>query len=206
MIFFVFRVTLPNFLAEIQTRASEYVDLKNKDKESPEAMLISLNLGNLFDFLSSFPTLFNLKCDYSFLFIFIDTEEFGELLTSQIARALPANGKNPERLWLTAHTGTLIKSLAQIWPETNFMPVTVSKKLWEVCVFFVLLTFSFSHFSMILVQTFGIEWAGQKGLLFFILFCSPINFLKTLELNYLLLPKSLFNLSLKLAFLLILVY
>jgi hypothetical protein len=91
-------------LAEIQTRAFDYVDLKNKDKEVHEAMLIPLNL---------------------------DTEEFGEILTNQILRALPPNIKKPERLWFTAHTGTLLKSISHVWPETNFMPVTVSQKLRE---------------------------------------------------------------------------
>lgn len=38
---------------------------------------------------------------------------------------------NPKRLWLVIGSGTLLRVLARIWTETEFLPVQVGKQLWE---------------------------------------------------------------------------
>ena len=38
---------------------------------------------------------------------------------------------NPKRLWLVVGSGTLLRVLARIWPDTEFFPVQVGKQIWE---------------------------------------------------------------------------
>jgi len=38
---------------------------------------------------------------------------------------------NPKRLWLVVGSGTLLRVLARIWPNTEFFPVQVGKGIWE---------------------------------------------------------------------------
>lgn len=88
-------------LADVQERAAEYVDVKNKKVR--QAMLFPLTL---------------------------DSEEFCDILYNQLRRSVPST-LQPKRVWLTIATGSLLKALGKLWPQAQFMAVQVGKKLTE---------------------------------------------------------------------------
>jgi hypothetical protein len=59
-----------------------------------------------------------------------DCLEYVHLLLQQLREAIPPEIK-PKRLWLALGSGTLLRALAQIWPDTEFFPVRVGKSAWE---------------------------------------------------------------------------
>jgi hypothetical protein len=75
---------------------------------------------------------------YFFFFYFyhslrhcLDSDEYCDILSAQIKRAVPSS-LQPKRVWLTAATGSLLKALGRVWPLAQFMVVQVAKKLTEV--------------------------------------------------------------------------
>ena len=54
----------------------------------------------------------------------LDSEEFNEVLFQELSQEI---NFIPTRVWLTVGSGTLLKVLARIWPNTEFMPVKVGK-------------------------------------------------------------------------------
>lgn len=59
----------------------------------------------------------------------LDDEYFVSLLTERIREAWGKKHK-PKRLWMTVGSGTLLKSLTNLFPETEFLLVQVGKKIW----------------------------------------------------------------------------
>jgi hypothetical protein len=90
-------------LSEIQTEASDYVTRKNQT-EPNKTFLIPFGL---------------------------DSDDYNEILESQLRKAIPEDFPTPKTLWLTVGSGTILRVLGKIWPNTQFMPVQVGKKLWE---------------------------------------------------------------------------
>lgn len=60
----------------------------------------------------------------------LDDNIFTDILFEQLRQAIP-NTINPKRLWLTVGSGTLLRILGEIFPETEFIAVQVGKKIWE---------------------------------------------------------------------------
>ena len=61
----------------------------------------------------------------------LDHPDFNRLLREAILSAMPPSlrEKPPRRLWLVAGSGTILKTLATIWPETYFLVVQVGKEI-----------------------------------------------------------------------------
>ena len=61
----------------------------------------------------------------------LDHPDFNRLLHEAIVSALPPSLREqpPRRLWLVAGSGTILKTLATIWPKTYFLVVQVGKDL-----------------------------------------------------------------------------
>lgn len=56
-------------------------------------------------------------------------KEIIDLLRTQLIEAIPKDF-NPKRMWLVAGSGTILKVLAEILPNTFFEVVQVGKKIW----------------------------------------------------------------------------
>lgn len=61
----------------------------------------------------------------------VESEEFRSALVANIRRALPTDFVAPRRVWLAVGSGTLLRALGVIWPQTEFMAVRVGKNVWE---------------------------------------------------------------------------
>lgn len=61
----------------------------------------------------------------------LDHPDFNRLLREAVLGALPDSlrAAPPRRLWLVAGSGTILKTLAEIWPSTYFLVVQVGKAL-----------------------------------------------------------------------------
>jgi hypothetical protein len=71
------------------------------------------------------------KPDERFLCPFgLDTDEFINIMVKQFKLANPPDIGNA-RLWVTVGSGTILKVLQKIYPQTHFMCVIVGKKIWE---------------------------------------------------------------------------
>lgn len=60
----------------------------------------------------------------------LDDPVYSDFLFTQLQQAIPVNIV-PKRLWITVGSGTLLRVLANIWTNTEFMPVRVGKNLFE---------------------------------------------------------------------------
>lgn len=57
------------------------------------------------------------------------------MLYQQLKRSVPFAQQThamPKRVWVASATGSLVKALGRLWPQTDLMVVQVSKKLSEV--------------------------------------------------------------------------
>lgn len=105
-------------LADVQERAAEYVDVKNKKVR--QAILFPLSLG--------MPSRIVVCLCLSHV---LDSDEYCDILHDQLKRSVPST-LQPKRVWLTVATGSLLKALGKLWPQTQFMAVQVARKLTEV--------------------------------------------------------------------------
>ncbi len=75
--------------------------------------------------------LYTTNKDKSFLIPFgLDCPVYAELLYKQLRAAVPPE-LAPKRLWTTIGSGTILQTLARIWPDAELLPVQVGKKAWE---------------------------------------------------------------------------
>jgi len=88
-------------LSIIEELAKEYVDKSSNEKN--KIMLIPFGL---------------------------DCEVFNNFFSEQLKLAIPSEIQ-PQRVWLTVGSGTLLRVLLKLWPNTKFMPVRVGKNLWQ---------------------------------------------------------------------------
>lgn len=62
----------------------------------------------------------------------VDSDEYRDLLFQQLNKVWIESGRvPPKRCWMTFGSGTILKVLGQLWPNTEFMPVRVGKNIWE---------------------------------------------------------------------------
>ena len=93
-------------MSDIEEKANQYVnDINKLNTQSSDRKVMLLPFG-------------------------LNSQLYIDLLYDQLLEAIPGNIE-PERLWITVGSGTLLRVLARIWPITNFMPVKVGKNLWE---------------------------------------------------------------------------
>jgi len=60
----------------------------------------------------------------------LDSEDYNLIFEKQLRKVIGDN-INPKRIWMSVGSGTILRVLGKIWPETQFMPVQVGKKLYE---------------------------------------------------------------------------
>ena len=59
----------------------------------------------------------------------LDDEYFVQLMENNIREAI-SEGFSPNRLWLVAGSGTLLKIFSRVLPETHIIAIQVGKKIW----------------------------------------------------------------------------